>query len=65
MRLSDRWPSANRLPPIIVTTASHQRISCHAGTAANAWYITRNSAANAAALTPVAMNAVTGVGAPS
>ncbi len=40
-------------------------ISRHAPAWPNASVSTRNSAANAAALTPVAMNAVTGVGAPS
>ena len=40
-------------------------MSRQALTPANPWTSTRNSAAKAAAFTPVAMNAVTGVGAPS
>src|SRR6266704_5174107 len=46
-------------------TASHQTMSRQTPTPANPSSSTRNSAVKAAALTPVAMNAVTGVGAPS
>ena len=65
MRFSERCASATRLPLTIVATARALTIWCHATVVANAWPSTRNSAANAAAFTAVAMKPVTGVGAPS
>ncbi len=66
MRFTERWASATRFPTTMVTTASHQ-ITCSQmrWMPPNASSSTRTRAANAAALTAVAMNPVTGVGAPS
>ena len=66
MRLSDGWASATRLPATIEATARPKITGRQSSTApGNASNRSRISAANAAALTPVAMKAVTGVGEPS
>src|SRR2546422_7784217 len=62
MRLRVRCARAIRFPTTMVATASHHTTACQAGTASNASPSTRNSAANAAAFTAVAMYPVTGVG---
>ncbi len=66
MRFTFFCCSATRLPKIIVAAASHQitGIQC-SRIPGNASSQRRMSAANAAVLTPAAMNAVYGVGAPS
>jgi len=64
--LSERWASATRLPTTIDAMARPATIGCHSGVAVGKVSISsRVRAANAAALTPVAMNPVTGVGEPS
>ncbi len=71
MRFRLRCTSAITLPTTIVTAASHQSPRCQRvsvspiAIAAVAGSTTRAKAANAAALTAVAMNAVIGSGAPS
>ena len=55
MRFTVCWASAMKLPTTIVATASHHTIGFHAVTPPNASTSTRNSAANAAAFTAVAM----------
>ena len=65
MRLRLRWTSAVTLPTVMVSTAPTHRTVCQSAAAASsADRNTRANAANAAALTPTAMNAVTVVGAP-
>ena len=66
IRLTLRCASAPRFPTIMVTTAStaiagRKRKSSEGSPCAS----TRMKAPSAAAFTPAAMNAVTGVGAPS
>ena len=66
IRLSERCASAIRFPTTIEAIASAATTGCHRPMAAgNASIRTRTSAAKAAALTPVAMKPVTGVGEPS
>ena len=66
MRLSDDWPSAPTLPTTIVTTARAAIAGAHVPLASiSATSNSRSSTPNAAALVATAMNAVTGVGAPS
>ena len=66
IRFRLRCASATRFPTTIVIAANHQTISVHTTvTGPSASSSTRSIAANAAALTAAAMNAVMGVGAPS
>ena len=67
MRLSDDWPSAPTLPTTIVDRRERrERRRPHVGCASiSATSKRRSSTPNAAALVATAMNAVTGVGAPS
>jgi len=66
MRLRFCWASATTLPTVMVTAAmAHTTIGQSTATPRIAVSSTRSSAAKAAALEPVAMNAVTEVGAPS
>ena len=66
MRLRFDWAIATTLPTVIVTTATAHSSTLQSGCAAlRATVSTRISAANAAAFEPVAMRAVTEVGAPS
>ena len=66
MRLRFDWASATTLPTVIVSAAStHSSAAQSAWSAAQRDQSTRRSAAKAAALEPVAMKAVTVVGAPS
>ena len=66
MRLRFCWASATTLPTVMVSTATtHSSIGQSAWAPRSAVSSTRRSAAKAAALEPVAMNAVTEVGAPS
>src|SRR5258708_9678046 len=65
MRVSEGCASASRLPPTIVAMASATPTACAGAEPPNDSPSTRNNAANAAALTPVAMKPETGVGAPS
>ena len=55
MRFTVRWASAMKLPATIVATASHHTIGFQAATPPNASTRRRNSAANPAAFTAVAM----------
>ena len=66
IRLTLRWISAVTLPTVIVSAASSQRTPVQLAAAPpSAAMKTRAKAANAAAFTATAMNAVTAVGAPS
>ena len=66
MRLTLRWLTAITLPTVMVSAAMtpRSRVHCPASCGRPARK-TRPKAANAAALTATAMNAVTAVGAPS
>ena len=66
MRLSDVCPSAPTLPTTIVTAASAASIGAQSSCAPiSAVSKRRSSTPSAAAFVATAMNAVTGVGAPS
>src|SRR5687767_376885 len=66
MRLTLLCTTPTTAPTIIVAPASHARTGIHCDCiGSSAERNTRTNAANAAALTPVDMNAVTIVGAPS
>ena len=66
MRLRFDWAMAITLPAVIVTAATAHSSTLQSGCAARrATVSTRISAAKAAALLPVAISAVTEVGAPS
>ena len=66
MRLMFCWASATTFPTVMVITAMpHMSIGQSSGAPRSAVSSTRRRAAKAAALEPVAMNAVIEVGAPS
>ena len=66
MRLRFCWAMATRLPSVMLSTASTQKSHTHSPWSGRSDTSSRRrSAAKAAALEPVAMKAVTEVGAPS